>query len=88
MNYNFDLPTDRRGTYSLKWDVAANELPMWVADMEFATAPEIIEELHKRLDRRIFGYTGVYDHDYYNSFLKKNESTIFAKQSILSLTLF
>ena len=43
---------------------------MWVADMEFAAAPEIIEELHKRLDRRIFGYTGVYDHDYYNSFLK------------------
>ena len=43
---------------------------MWVADMEFSTAPEIIEELHKRVDRRIFGYTGVYDHDYYNSFLK------------------
>ena len=43
---------------------------MWVADMEFSTAPEIIEALHARVDRRIFGYTGVYDHDYYNSFLK------------------
>ena len=43
---------------------------MWVADMEFSTAPEIIEALHDRVDRRIFGYTGVYDHDYYNSFLK------------------
>lgn len=43
---------------------------MWVADMEFSTAPEIIEALHDRVGRRIFGYTGVYDHDYYNSFLK------------------
>ena len=43
---------------------------MWVADMEFSVAPEIIQELHKRIDRRIFGYTGVYDHDYYHSFLK------------------
>ncbi len=43
---------------------------MWVADMEFAAAPEILEELHRRIDRRIFGYTGVYDDEYYNA-LKK-----------------
>lgn len=43
---------------------------MWVADMEFAAAPEILEELHRRVDRRIFGYTGVYDDEYYNA-LKK-----------------
>lgn len=41
---------------------------MWVADMEFGVAPEIIAEIRKRLDRRIFGYTGVYDDSYYNSF--------------------
>lgn len=41
---------------------------MWVADMEFACAPEIIDALRARLDRRIFGYTGVYDDGYYNSF--------------------
>ena len=41
---------------------------MWVADMEFGTAPEILEALHSRIDRRIFGYTGVYDDDYYRSF--------------------
>ena len=40
MKYNFDLPVNRRGTYSLKWDVPENELPMWVADMDFETAPE------------------------------------------------
>ncbi|MCD7749784.1 MAG: PatB family C-S lyase [Oscillospiraceae bacterium] len=43
---------------------------MWVADMEFAVAPEIIEEIRKRVDRRIFGYTGVYDDGYYQSFRK------------------
>ena len=35
----FDKPVKRRGTGSLKWDVAENELPMWVADMDFETAP-------------------------------------------------
>ncbi len=43
---------------------------MWVADMEFAVAPEIIDALRGRLDRRIFGYTGVYDSSYYMSFRK------------------
>ncbi len=43
---------------------------MWVADMEFAVAPEILEALHERVDRRIFGYTGVYDDGYYNAFSK------------------
>ncbi len=43
---------------------------MWVADMEFAVAPEICDALKDRIDRRIFGYTGVYDDDYYQSFNK------------------
>lgn len=41
---------------------------MWVADMEFGTAPEIIKALHERVDRRIFGYTALYDDRYYNAF--------------------
>ena len=41
---------------------------MWVADMEFAAAPEILDALHRRVDRRIFGYTGVYNDGYYQSF--------------------
>ena len=41
---------------------------MWVADMEFAVAPEVVDAMRQRLDRRIFGYTGVFTHDYYNSF--------------------
>ncbi len=43
---------------------------MWVADMEFGVAPEIIDAMRARLDRRIFGYTGVYDPGYYESFVK------------------
>lgn len=38
---------------------------MWVADMEFATPPEIIEAVKDRLDKRIFGYTKVFDPNYY-----------------------
>ena len=59
MEYNFDLPVNRRGTYSLKWDVPENELPMWVADMDFETAPEIREAIVGRASHGIFGYTAV-----------------------------
>ena len=61
MNYDFDRMTDRRGSYSLKWDAALHELPMWVADMDFETAPEITEALKRRAERGIFGYTIVPD---------------------------
>lgn len=59
MKYDFDKITDRRGTDSEKWDVAEGELPMWVADMDFETAPEILAAMRKRLDNGIFGYSGV-----------------------------
>ncbi len=59
MNYNFDTKVNRRGTNSLKWNVAENELPMWVADMDFETAPEIREALAKRVAHGVFGYTDI-----------------------------
>ena len=43
---------------------------MWVADMEFGVAPEILDALRARIDRRIFGYTGLYDDEYYHTFSK------------------
>ena len=43
---------------------------MWVADMEFSVAPEILDALRQRIDRRIFGYTGLYDSEYYHLFAK------------------
>ena len=55
--YDFDQMIDRKSTNSLKWDVKAGELPMWVADMDFQTAPEIREEIIKRAEHGIFGYS-------------------------------
>lgn len=61
MRYDFDKRVNRRGTNSYKWDSAVNSdvLPMWVADMDFETAPAIIESLQKRVAHGIFGYTHV-----------------------------
>ena len=58
---DFDKPTQRRGTNSYKWDLAPNAdvIPMWVADMDFETAPYIIKALAKRVSHGIFGYTHV-----------------------------
>ena len=42
---------------------------MWVADMEFAIAPEILDSVRARLDRKILGYTLLYEADYYQAFL-------------------
>ncbi len=61
MRYNFDDPPARRNTGSLKWDVKENELPMWVADMDFETAPEIRSAIEKRASHGIFGYTVIPD---------------------------
>lgn len=57
MKYDFDTPVDRKGTNSLKWDEFPNSIPMWVADMDFKTAPEIINALSKRVEHGVFGYT-------------------------------
>lgn len=57
MTYDFDTPIDRTGTYSMKWEEAGDALPMWVADMDFTTAPEIRAALQRRLDHGVFGYS-------------------------------
>lgn len=58
--YDFDHAPDRRGTCSYKWDTTpADVLPMWVADMDFATAPCIIEALRRRIAHGVLGYTAV-----------------------------
>ena len=61
MTNNFDEIIPRHGTNSYKWDSApdAGILPMWVADMDFRTAPAVVEALRKRVEHGIFGYTRV-----------------------------
>lgn len=72
MKYDFDSVIDRgekSGSYSLKWDVAENELPMWVADMDFAVALEISEAIQKRAQHPVFGYSIVPD-EWYDAYIK------------------
>lgn len=64
---DFDLVIDRKNTNCLKYDFAVRRgrpedvLPLWVADMDFQTAPEIIEAIQKRTAHGIFGYSEVKD---------------------------
>lgn len=56
MTYDFESIIDRRHSTSVKWDVKDGELPMWVADMDFKTAPEIIAAMQAKVDLGVFGY--------------------------------
>lgn len=61
--YDFDRYIERRGSGAIKYDGLkqwygdSELLPMWVADMDFATPDFIIDALKQRLDHPIFGYT-------------------------------
>ena len=58
MAVDFDTVIDRSNTSSLKWEKFDKEtIPLWVADMDFQAAPEILEALHQRIDHGVFGYT-------------------------------
>ncbi len=68
MKYDFDEPVKRAGTDSLKWDINEGEIPMWVADMDFKTAPEIITALNERVSHGVFGYSVVQD-SWYDAYI-------------------
>lgn len=59
--FDFDTPVDRSGTWSLKWEEAGGALPMWVADMDFPTAPAVRDALERRVAHGVFGYSIVPD---------------------------
>ncbi|MEG1566064.1 MAG: MalY/PatB family protein [Anaerovoracaceae bacterium] len=67
MKYNFDEIIERAGTYASKLDempghCGEGTLPAWIADMDFRCAEPILDAIHERTDRGIFGYT-MYDND-------------------------
>lgn len=66
--YDFDTVIDRRNSNSLKWDVAENELPMWIADMDFPTAPPILAALHKKISVGALGY-GIVPDEWYDAYI-------------------
>jgi cystathionine beta-lyase len=73
MTYSFDKIIDRRGTDSLKYDLAANRgmpediIPLWVADMDFPAPPEVLEALVEKSRHGIFGYSDTIGDDYFNA---------------------
>lgn len=55
--FDFDRVIRRRGTASFKWDTyTPDRLPLWVADMDFAAPPVVLEALRRRVDHGVFGY--------------------------------
>lgn len=87
--YNFDEIIDRHGSGSYKWDDhtkdSADTIAMWVADMDFKTAPAIIEALQQRVAHGIFGYTFVGD-EYYDaliSWFKRRHSYIIDRELVI-----
>lgn len=75
MTYDFNQSTDRFGTNAAKWEfmskqnpnAAATTLPFWVADMDFPCPDGVIDALHTRVDRKIFGYSAQFTGEFYRS---------------------
>lgn len=61
MTFNFDTPLQRRGSGCIKYDRRPALDPFWVADMDFISAPAILEALHRRVDHGVFGYAQAHD---------------------------
>jgi cystathionine beta-lyase len=59
MNFDFDTPVDRRPTDSMKWAKSRTRdaIPMWLADMDFASPPPVMDALVRRARHGLFGYT-------------------------------
>lgn len=93
--YNFDEMTNRFNTSSLKWDVLENELPMWVADMDFKVCPDITKAIIQKANEGIYGYNVIPD-DWYNAYINwwglyhnlsiKKENLIFSSGVVPSIS--
>ena len=88
MAYNFDKVIERRKSNSMKWNVAENELPMWVADMDFQTAPEVIDAIKMRADHGCFGYTEIPEKWYqaYINWWKNRHDFVLQKEWLMFCT--
>ena len=97
-NYNFTDSINRENTGAFKTNKAIvkgflglpyyeDSISMWVADMDFATAPEIIERLKQRADKLIFGYTGAtkeYNDSIISWYKKRYDVDIAASSIVIS----
>ncbi|NLY81353.1 MAG: pyridoxal phosphate-dependent aminotransferase [Clostridiales bacterium] len=96
--YNWTKEIDRSGTSSFKTD--SNKVKkslklnsyddtifLWVADMDFPCAPEILDALHERVDKEIFGYTYIskeYNESIVNWYKRRHNIDIDSKNLVYS----
>ena len=67
--WDFDEVVDRSGTWSIKYGRASeNQIPMWIADMDFRTAPAVSSAMKERLNRDVLGYTFIPE-EFYQSII-------------------
>lgn len=88
MKYNFDKISNRRNTSSEKWNVKENELPMWVADMDFMVMPEIQEAIINAAKDASYGYSFPTD-DVFNAYQywwKTRHHITLKKESMIFVT--
>lgn len=63
MTFDFDTPIDRTGTHTVKWGGVTQKFgradvqPLWIADMDFASPPCVVEAIQARANHPIYGYT-------------------------------
>ena len=79
--YNFDEIIDRSGTHDVKHEALlslygrTDLLPLWVADMDFATPPFVLDAMRRRLDHPIMGYT-VFPPAYWQSLMDREKGVV------------
>ena len=83
----FDEIVERRGSGSYKWDSAVSRevIPLWVADMDFRTAPVVLDALRRRVEHGVFGYTLVGD-DYYDAltgWFANRHGYVFGRENVI-----
>lgn len=59
--YDFDALQGRRAFESVKWNCGGGEIPLWIADMDFAVAPVIQDAIRARSEHPVYGYTFIPD---------------------------
>ncbi len=57
MEFDFDTPVERRGSWSARWErYPAGVIPLWVADTDFRAPPPVLEAMQRRIAHGILGY--------------------------------
>lgn len=87
MRHDFDTPIARRGSGCIKYDRRPELDPFWVADMDFASAPEILAALHRRVDHGVFGYAQAHDglHEAIDAYLMSRRGVVVPREHIVHL---